>query len=109
MNISNICIIVQFASLAIYEIYFKLNNWGHNKDFDVESYFSFWKNISKENFENFKNVHPVEGKKWKDLSFCPGENLTDVVAYFEKSNKLKISPIYLLGKNIAQKIKHFKL
>ena len=91
------------------EIYFKLNNWGHNKDFDVESYFSFWKNISKENFKNFKNVHPVEGKKWKELSFCPGENLTDVVAYFEKSNKLKISPIYLFGKNIAQKIKHFKL
>ena len=91
------------------EIYFKLNNWGHNKDFDVESYFSFWKNISKENFKNFKNVHPVEGKKWKELAFCPGENLTDVVAYFEKSNKLKISPIYLFGKNIAQKIKHFKL
>jgi hypothetical protein len=45
----------------------------------------------------------------KKGSFCPGENLTDVVAYFEKSNKLKISPIYLLGKNIAQKIKHFKL
>ena len=91
------------------EIYFKLNNWGHNKDFDVESYFSFWKNISKENYKNFKNVHPVKGKKWKELSFCPGENLTDVVAYFEKSNKLKISPIYIFGKNISQKIKHFNL
>lgn len=45
----------------------------------------------------------------KKGSFCPGENLTDVVAYFEKSNKLKTSPIFLLGKNIAQKIKHFKL
>ena len=91
------------------EIFFKLNNWGHNKDFDVATYFDYWKNVSKNNFEEYRNFHPLDGKKWKELAFCPGENLNDVVAYFEKSNKLKIAPIYLFGKNIAQKIKHFKL
>lgn len=89
------------------EIYFKLNNWGHNKDFDVEKYFSFWKCVTKENFKEFENIHPVEGKKWKELSFCPGENLQDVVSYFQNNSILKISKIFLFGKNLAQKIKIF--
>ena len=41
----------------------------------------------------------------KKGSFCTGENLTDVEAYFEKSNKLKTSPIFLLGKKIVKKLK----
>ncbi len=41
----------------------------------------------------------------KKGSFCPGENLTDVVAYFEKSNKLKISPIFYLEKRLYKKLK----
>ena len=90
------------------EIYFKLNNWGHNKDFDVETYYNYWKNVSRKNFKDYKNFHPLDGKKWKELAFCPGDNLNDVVDFFENSNKLKISPVYLFGKNIAQKIKHFK-
>jgi hypothetical protein len=90
------------------EIYFKLNNWGHNKDFDVEKYYVFWKNFTKENYQNFKNVHPLEGKKWKELDFCPGENLRDVVDFFETSDKLQISSVFLCGKNIAQKFKHWK-
>ena len=91
------------------EIYFKLNNWGHNKDFDVEKYFSLWKNVTKDNFNELKNFHPVEGKKWQELSFCPGENLKDVVTYFQKNQILKISKLFLWGKNIAQQFKHFKI
>lgn len=45
----------------------------------------------------------------KKGSFCLGENLTDLVAYFEKSNKLKTSLIYFFWKKYCTKIKHFKL
>lgn len=90
------------------EIYLKLNNWSHNKDFDVEAYFSFWKSVSKSNFKSQENIHPVEGKKWQKLGFCPGENLNEVVNYFENHKKLSISKLFLFGKNIAQSCKHFK-
>jgi hypothetical protein len=88
------------------EIYFKLKNWGHNNDFDVDKYFNFWKNVTKSNYKDFTNVHPVEGKKWKKLEFCPGNNLTEVIDYFKTTKRITISPLYIFGKNSAQKIKH---
>jgi hypothetical protein len=90
------------------EIYFKLNNWSHNKDFDIEKYFSFWKNMSKSNYTTFQDVHPVEGKKWQSLEFCPGENLEDLVRFFKNNKKLKISKFFISAKNIAQSLKHSK-
>jgi len=90
------------------EIYFKLNNWGHNKDFNVEEYFSFWKNINKDNYESLRNVHPVAPEKWKSLGFCPTPDITKVVSYFENNNILKVSKLFVFGKNTAQKFKHLK-
>ena len=90
------------------EIYFKLNNWGHNKDFNVEEYFTFWKNIDRNNYSTFKNVHPVVPEKWRSLGFCPTNDINKVVSYFENSTILKVSKLFIFGKNIAQKFKHLK-
>ncbi|RZK12503.1 MAG: hypothetical protein EOO46_02940 [Flavobacterium sp.] len=90
------------------EIYFKLNNWGHNKDFDVEKYFAFWKNIDSSNYTEFKNVHPLAPEKWRSLGLCPTNDINEVVSFFENSKILNVSSLYIWGKNIAQKFKHLK-
>ncbi|MDR6967621.1 hypothetical protein J2X31_001633 [Flavobacterium arsenatis] len=90
------------------EIYFKLNNWGHNKDFDVESYFTFWKNIDSSNYTQFKNVHPLAPEKWRSLGLCPTNDIDKVVSFLENSKILNVSRLYIFGKNIAQKFKHLK-
>jgi len=53
------------------ELLFKLKNWGHNADFDVEAYFRFWEGITLDNFQQAKNFHPLVPAAWPSLKFIP--------------------------------------
>ena len=53
------------------DLYKKLKNWGHTKDFDINKYFEFWKNINLDNYKNVKNFHPLSPETWGELIFIP--------------------------------------
>jgi len=66
------------------EIKQKLNNWGHNKDFNLEKYINFWQSVNLENFLSFKNFHPLRIKHcWASL------RLIDLKQYDLKEEILK--------------------
>ena len=55
------------------EIGFKISNWGHREDFDVDSYFEFWKSVNRYNAPYIRNCHPLgERAGWNRLKFEPG-------------------------------------
>ncbi len=49
------------------QVWQKLCNWGHAKDFDVEKFYNLWKSITLENYHTFKNFHPANGAEWPEL------------------------------------------
>lgn len=53
------------------EIWEKLNNWGHAKDFDVAKYFNFWKEANAENYTSYKNFHHLHPHTWPALALEP--------------------------------------
>lgn len=85
------------------ELRFKLKNWGHNIDFDLESYLKFWKSIDQTNYKSHSNFHPLNDDSWKTLEYCEGETINAIV------NKLKtvkdIPKRYIFWKNLGQRIK----
>jgi len=68
------------------EILQKINNWGHNTDFDTQAFFKKWENLNQENYKQFKNFHPVYPKDWPELQFIPAKNIEDFIINFEKAN-----------------------
>lgn len=86
----------------------KLRNWSHKDDFDVEKYLEFYKTLNKDNYTKHSNFHPMNKKWWKELAFCPGSSLTEVIENLEK-NLPEINKTYIAKKNLGQRIKHFRL
>ncbi len=54
------------------EIYFKLQNWGHKDDFNVDSFFKIWAAIDEHNHHIIKNFHPLWPGIWPRLKFVKG-------------------------------------
>ena len=86
------------------ELRFKLKNWGHNIDFDLEQYLDFWKSINKDNYHKHKNFHPLNSTSWKTLEFVPGKSIDQVVMNISKVKQ--VSKWYLFRKNLGQQIKY---
>ncbi len=63
------------------EIKQKITNWGHNNDFDVDSYFNFWNSLDKDNYYKAKDFHPLSENKrdWLSLSYVKGD-IDDVIS-----------------------------
>lgn len=51
------------------EILFKLKNWGHKTDFNVDSYYSFWKSIDRYTYKYIRSFHPLDGWLWPSLEY----------------------------------------
>lgn len=49
------------------EIRTKLNNWGHNTDFNIESYYNLWNAADEFNCYCLKNFHPATPETWPEL------------------------------------------
>jgi len=84
------------------ELKFKLDNWGHKEDFDVDSFFEFWKSINKENYKQYKGFHPFDKNEWPTLEYIEGKDFNEVVKNFKDK---KVSKSFIFGKNIAQELK----
>jgi hypothetical protein len=66
------------------EIKTKIENWGHNKDFDSAAFFDIWKNVNEENYTNFENFHPVYPEEWKKLEFIECSNIEEFIAKYNQ-------------------------
>lgn len=62
----------------------KLTNWGHKNDFNVDSYFTFWKALDKNTAKYVRNLHPLNPKVWSRLAFVEGNDVDDIRPYFQK-------------------------
>jgi len=88
------------------ELKFKIKNWGHNVDFDGESFLQFWDSVTKDNHKQIKRgFHPFSDKYWKELIFVEGKCITDVINKRNFPNL--ISGKKIITKNIGQFIKYF--
>jgi len=72
------------------ELYLKLNNWGHSKNyFNVEEYYNFWKKLNWNNYKEYKNFHPLDGKKWEELDYIESNSIKDLTVYLKRTNKFQ--------------------
>lgn len=84
------------------ELKFKLKNWGHNIDFDVDTFFEFWRSINKDNYKLHTDFHPFDKKEWPTLEFVEGKDFNEIVKNFKHK---KAPKAFIWSKNIAQKLK----
>jgi len=61
------------------EIKLKLNNWGHTNDFDVDSYFEFWKMINKQTYRYVRSFHPLDSWLWPSLHYFEAKNIEELI------------------------------
>lgn len=48
----------------------KLTNWSHAKDFNLQAFFDMWQSVTLENYQQFKNFHPLHGPAWQSLKLA---------------------------------------
>lgn len=71
------------------EIHQKINNWGHNNDFDTKEFLNKWDNLDINNYKDFKDFHPLAPDHWKELKFIPAKNTEDFIQNFEANHPQK--------------------
>lgn len=86
------------------EILTKLNNWGHNADFDTEQYFNYWKAINEKNYKYFRNIHPVNPELWKELDYIKAEDISSLLKYLRENKENDLLKIEK-GNRITQILK----
>ena len=69
------------------DLIFKLKNWGHNKDFDIDSFVYFWKSISKKTYKHVRNFHPLYPRLWEKLDFI---EIADIHSLIEEMKNVKL-------------------
>lgn len=75
------------------DLWFKLNNWGHNIDFNVLAYFKLWKAVDKSNYRYINNYHPFTNLLWQDLTFVEGKDIEEMLGNLDDA--------YISGKYIT--------
>lgn len=86
------------------ELRFKLKNWGHNVDFDLDKYIDFWKSITKDNYKDHENFHPLGDDAWKTLEFVEGDTIDEVIHTIKQQKTAPKSTIF--WKNLGQQLKY---
>lgn len=61
---------------------FKLENWGHNVDVDIDNFIDKWKSVNKSNYKTIENFFYMKSKKWKRLSFVEGTTVDEISRNF---------------------------
>lgn len=46
----------------------KLTNWSHSQDFDTAKLLALWDSVTLENYQQFRNFHPLYPPLWSKLS-----------------------------------------
>jgi len=61
------------------EIKLKIRNWGHNTDFDIDAYYSFWKMINKQTYKYARSFHPLDPWLWPSLEYFDTKDISDLI------------------------------
>ena len=75
------------------------------KDFDIDKYLNFWKNIDKRNYKEFSNIHPFIKNAWKKLDYCEGKTIDEVIRNLSHK-EISVSKPNLIINNIIQFLKY---
>ena len=89
------------------EIQEKLANWGHKEDFDIQSYFNFWRVCDEYNYKCYNNFNPVDQRLWKQLELGKAESIQQFISEYNASidYSFKYHPLYPKKKTIWAKLK----
>ena len=60
------------------ELAFKLRNWSHKVDFDVDSYLRLWNALDDKNYKYVRDLHPFQSAVWPSLICVPNANLMNI-------------------------------
>lgn len=69
------------------EMWMKITNWGHNKDFDTEGYFEYWKAINEKNYMFVRNFHPMFPEMWEGLEYVEAKDISDLLLRIKETEK----------------------
>lgn len=83
------------------EIEFKLRNWGHNNEVNVEAFMQKWKSVNKSNYQSMRGFFYIQPEKWNELEFVPGTTINEITKNFD-GEKLVPSNFYIWKKNFGQ-------
>jgi len=97
---SNVYVLHQNFSRSEDELQYKMKNWGHKNDFNVDSYFKLWKLIDEYNYKYVMNFHPLgRGSDWPSLILVPVKSIEELI--------LGIKNGYIKTTSIDIKLKDF--
>ena len=81
----NYTIIHQSWARSEDEIRCKIENWGHHKDFDIDTFFKRWINLNETNYQEWKNFHPINPPVWPALALFKTDTLQKFIDTFDVS------------------------
>lgn len=84
----------------------KLTNWGHSKDFDIESYVDKWRTVNKNNYKEMQDFFYLEPSGWKSLDFIDSKDIDEIKTRLNAKSNLHPSSFFLFKKNLGQYFKH---
>ena len=87
------------------EIEFKLRNWGHNDEVNVDTFMDKWRSVNKGNYQSMRGFFYIQPEKWNELDFVEGNTIDEITQNFDGSSLLP-SPSYIWKKNFGQWFKH---
>ena len=107
-HFTNFNVIHQSWARSEEQIELKINNWGHRDDFDTQKYFNYWKSLTKENYKEYRDFHPVAPKAWDKLLFLESKNIDEFIAKYAVNNPQKMIGISIRAMFITLIKKLFK-
>ena len=72
------------------EITKKIKNWGHRDDFNTEDYLQFWNDLNYQNYQDYKNFHPLVKEVWNELKLIKKPVIDEFIDEYVKENNQKI-------------------
>lgn len=86
------------------DLYYKLKNWGHAKDFDVDSYFEKWKKLNNYNYKEYINFHPFFPHSWPGLRYVKAKNIMEVINIITKTTTVKSLSFFAITKLLMYRL-----
>jgi hypothetical protein len=81
-HLSRCIVFHQTLSRSPQEVKNKLANWGHNKDFDGDAFFSFWDSLDEGNYRSARNFHPLYPSSWPKLELVRARDIDELIAVY---------------------------
>jgi len=83
----------------------KLTNWSHSRDFDSAAAVNLWRSVTLENYQQLRNLHPMDGPNWPylevmdwDAAAVGGGDPVSHIAIANTARAVQGKPVTVLGK-----------